>query len=130
VDTDRLNAETAALAIGATRSMVLSLVAGSLLDGKTHTAILTEHVITALVRAEEGGEAYLAIAAEGFIHPRMIALILSAVPGISGSDWQAEPGGVRDIKPRAGQIIWSTVIQPDVQARILNLAGKTEHDRR
>jgi hypothetical protein len=130
VDADRLKAETAALAIEATRSMVLSLVAGSLLDGDPHTAILTEHVITALVRAEEGGEAYLAIAAEGFIHSQMIALMLSAVPGISGSDWQAEPGGVRDIKPREGQIIWSTVLPPDIQARVLDLAEKIEHDRR
>lgn len=130
VDADRLKAETAALAIEATRSMVLSLVAGSLLDGDAHTAILTEHVITALVRAEEGGEAYLAIAAEGFIHPQMIALMLSAVPGISGSDWQAEPGGVRDIKPRGGQIIWSTVLPPDIQARVLDLAETIEHDRR
>jgi hypothetical protein len=121
VDEDRLKAETAALAVEATRAMVLSLVGGSLLDGNAHTAILSQHVITALVRAQDGGEAYLAIAAEGFIQPRMIALILSAVPEIRESDWQAEPGGVSDIKPRAGQIIWSTMIPPNVQARVLEL---------
>ena len=110
--------------------MVLRLVAGSLLDGNTHTAILSGHVITALVRAQDGGEAYLAIAAEGFIQPRMIALILSAVPGISESDWQAEPGGVTDIQPTQGQIIWSTMIPPNVQARILQLADPAEQDRR
>jgi hypothetical protein len=130
VDADRLKAETAALAVEATRSMVLSLVAGSLLDGKAHTAIMSEHVITALVRAEEGGDAYLAIAAEGFIQPRIIALMLSTVPGISDSDWQAEPGGVTGIKPREGQIIWSTVIPLDVQAHILELQETTEQDRR
>jgi hypothetical protein len=78
------------------------------------------------------GEAYLAIAAEGFIHPRMIALLLSSVPGVSESDWQAEPGGVTDIKPKQGQIIWSTVIPPDIQARILELAdaaAQTANDR-
>jgi hypothetical protein len=126
----RLKAETAALAVEATHAIVLSLVAGSLLDGNAYTAILSEHVITALVRAEDGGEAYLAIAAEGFIRPRMIALILSAVPGISESDWQAEPGGVSDIKPRAGQIIWSTMIPPNVQARILELVEPAEQNRR
>ncbi len=83
VDADRLKAETVALAVEATRSIVLGLVARSLLDGKAYAAILSEHIITALVRAEDGGEAYLAIAAEGFIQPRMIALILSSVPGIS-----------------------------------------------
>jgi hypothetical protein len=46
------------------------------LDGKAHTAILSEHVITALVRAEEGGDAYLAIAAEGLIPPDVRARIL------------------------------------------------------
>ncbi|MGH3252584.1 MAG: hypothetical protein ACRDOI_41095 [Trebonia sp.] len=122
VDADRLKAETAALAVEATHAVVLSLVAQSLLDGRAYTAILSEHLITALVRADDGGEAYLAIAAEGFIQSRMIALILSAVPGISGSDWQAEPGGVSDIKPKGGQIIWSTLIPPDAQARILELA--------
>lgn len=129
VDADRLIAETVTLAVEATRTMVLGLVARSLLDGKAYAAILSEHVITALVRAEDGGEAYLAIAAEGFIQPRMIALILSAVPGISESDWQAEPGGVSDIKPKEGQIIWSTLIPPDIQARILVLAETPDQDR-
>jgi hypothetical protein len=59
----------------------------------------------------------------------MIALILSAVPGIDESDWQAEPGGVSDIKPKEGQIIWSTMIPPDIQARILELAEAADEDR-
>lgn len=124
VDTDRLEAETAALAIEATRAMILSLVARSLLDGRAYTAILSGHTVTAIVRAEEGGEAYLAITAEGFIQPRIIALFLSAVPGISESDWQPEPGGVSGITPKDGQIIWSTLISPDVQALILEAAEK------
>lgn len=129
VDVDRFKAETAALAVEATRTMVLGLVARSLLDGKAYAAVLSEHIITALVRAEDGGEAYLAIAARGFIQPRMIALILSAVPGLSESDWQAEPGGVSDIKPKEGEIIWSTIIPPDIQARILELAEIADQDR-
>ena len=129
VDADRLEAETAALAVEATRTIVLGLIARSLMDGKAYAAILSGHIITALVRAEKGGEAYLAIAAEGFVQPRMIALILSAVPGISESDWQAEPGGVSDIKPKEGQIIWSTMIPPYIQARILEVAETTAEDR-
>lgn len=129
VDLDRLNAETITLAVEATRTMVLSLVARSLLDGKAYAAVTSEHIITALVRAEDGGEAYLAIGAEGFIHPRMIALILSAVPGVGDSEWQPEPGGVSGIKPKEGQIIWSTVIPADIQAHILELAEVTDEDR-
>lgn len=122
VDADRLKAETVALAVEATHTMVLGLVARSLLDGNAYSAILSGHIITALVRAADGGEVYLAIAAEGFIQPRMIALILSAVPELNQSDWQAEPGGVRDIEPKKGQIIWSTMIPNDIQTRILELA--------
>jgi hypothetical protein len=48
---------------------------------------------------------------------------------VGRSDWQAQPGGVSDIKPKEGQIIWSTVIPPDVQARILKLAETAERDR-
>jgi hypothetical protein len=54
-----------------------TLVARSLIDGKAYAAILSGHIVTALVRAQDGGEAYLAIAAEGFIQPRMIALELA-----------------------------------------------------
>jgi len=128
VDADRLEAETAALAVEATRSIVLSLVARSLLDGKTYTVVMSGHLISVLVRAEDGGEAYLAIAAEGFIQPRMIALILSAIPGIGESEWQPEPGGVSDIKPKEGQIIWSAMLPPDIQARILELGETVGED--
>jgi hypothetical protein len=48
-----------------------------------------------------------------------VHLLLDAVPGISEEDWQAEPGGVADIKPMTGQIIWSTIIPPEVQTEIL-----------
>jgi hypothetical protein len=94
VDIDRLKAETATLAVESTKAMVLRLVTRSLLKGKPCTATISGHSVTALVRAEEGGEAYLAIAAEGFIQPQIIALFLSAVPGLSEGDWQPEPGGV------------------------------------
>lgn len=126
VDAERLEAETAALAVEATRAIVVGLVARSLLDGKTYTAVMSGHLISVLVRAEDGGEAYLAIAAEGFIQPRMIALLLGAIPGIDEGEWQPEPGGVCDIVPKEGQIIWSTMIAPDIQARILELETVSE----
>jgi hypothetical protein len=119
VDSERLAAEVAVLAVLATRRLVLDLVVRSFHDGRPHTAILSNHVVTALVCAQDGAEAYLAITAEGFIHPKMIAIILTAVPGVSSEDWQPEPGGVADIKPRSGQIIWSTLIPTEIQASIL-----------
>jgi hypothetical protein len=50
------------------RDMVLTLIVRSLHDGKPYTAELSEHKATAVVRASDASEAYLAIAAEEFIH--------------------------------------------------------------
>lgn len=99
LDADRLAAEAAVLTVQATRHVVLDLVARSLQDGKPYTAMLSHHKVTALVRAPEGEEAYLAVAAEGFIHPEIIALIISAVPGVNDDDWQPEPGARKFKRP-------------------------------
>jgi hypothetical protein len=72
-----------------------------------------------VVRASDPSEAYLAITAEGFPDPRVIAVILDAVPGMGADDWLPEPGGAAGITPSAGQIIWPTIIPPDSQARML-----------
>jgi hypothetical protein len=119
VDKERLEAETAVLTVRAMRDMVLTLIVRSLHDGRPYTAELSEHKLTAVVRASDASEAYLAITAEGFIHPQIIAIILNSVPGIQESYWQAEPGGVAGITPQPGQIIWSTIIPPQVQMDII-----------
>lgn len=119
IDRRRLEAEIAARAVKALQETVLNLIAASLNDGKPYEIELQGHVISALVRASDASEAYLAIGTEGFIHPEMIALILAAVPGINRDDWLGEPGGVAGITPRPGQIIWSTIIPPEVQEQIL-----------
>ena len=119
IDKERFEAESAALTLRAIHDMVLTLIVRSLLDGKPYTAELSEHTVTAVVRAANPSEAYLAIVAEGFIHPQMIAVILNAVPGIADSDWQPEPGGVAGIDPQPGQIIWSTMIPAQVQAALI-----------
>ncbi len=79
--------------------------------------------MTAHIRASEGAEAYLAICSEGIWDADLIALILSCVPGIAADDWQPEPGGVWGIEPQMGQIIWSTIVPPDIQAILLEFDG-------
>ena len=120
IDRDRFIAEANLQAVQAIRNIVLGLIVKSLHDGRMYAAELREHRIAAMVRAADGSEAYLAISAEGFLHPDLIAVILDAAPGIKRDDWQAEPGGVAGITPRHGQIIWSTIIPPEVQADILS----------
>jgi hypothetical protein len=71
------------------------------------------------VKAHEG-EAYLAITTEGFLDPRMLAIMLSSVPGLTDEDWLPEPGSHMEFEPQPGQITFSTMIPADVQARILD----------
>jgi acetamidase/formamidase len=125
VDRERLEAETATLLVQGLRDLVLSLIAASLKDGSPYYAEVTGHRVTAVVRAsEDATEAYLAITAEGFSDPRVLGIILSAVPGIDKDDWLPEPGGAAGIDPNPGQIIWSTIIPPAVQANILTRAER------
>jgi hypothetical protein len=110
--------------VQAIREVVLTLIIKSLHDGRPYVAELGSHRVTAMVRASDGAEAYLAVSTEGFPHSDFIAVILDAVPGINKDDWQAEPGGVLGIAPRQGQIIWSTIIPPEAQADILSRFDK------
>ena len=122
IDVDRLQAELAAQAVEAMRRVVVTLIARSLCEGKPYSAEFSGHRVTAHVRAADGSEAYLAIVAEGHWDPRILATILSSVPGISPESWQPEPSEVAGITPESGQIIWSTIIPPEVQAKLLDLA--------
>lgn len=119
IDQKRLRAELALKTVLATRRLVRSLIAKSIRDGHAWTLEMEAHEITAMIRAEDG-EAYLVVCAEGFLDPRVIAVILDAVPGVPSGDWLPEPGKVLHIQPRDGQIIYSTIIPPAAQEAILD----------
>jgi hypothetical protein len=125
VDRERLEAETAVLLVQGLRNLVLAIIVKSLHDGRPYTAEIKGHRITVVVRASDASEAYLVVSTEGFFDPRVIAIILGAVPGIDQEDWLPEPGGAVGIDPTPGQIIWSTIIAPAVQADILARAEGT-----
>ncbi len=57
---------------------------------------------------------YLAIAMEGFLDPRAVAVVLSAVPGMS------DPGEVLGITPGAGQLVYSAMLPPETLAAVLD----------
>jgi hypothetical protein len=127
IDKQRLELETAALLARGLRDLVLNIIAKSLQDGRAYFAEVTGHRVTAVVRASDESEAYLAVSGEGFVDPRVLAIILKAVPGIDEDDWLPEPGGVAGIDPGPGEIIWSTIIPPAVQEDILARAEKKTH---
>lgn len=96
------------------KQIVIRLVAMSLKNGHLAVAEFRKHRIKALVRAENGHEAYLAIIAEGVPDPQMFALLLDCVPGVAPEDWQPEPSPLAEMHPGSGEIIWSTLFPSEV----------------
>lgn len=103
------------------KRMVVRLVAMSLRNGHLAVAEFRKHRIKALVRAENGDAAYLAIIAEGVPDPQMFALLLDCVPGVAPEDWQPEPSPLVEMDPGSGEIIWSTLFPSEVADAILDL---------
>jgi hypothetical protein len=67
IDRERLEAETAMLLIQGLRNLVLALIARSLQDGLPYMAEISGHTVTAVVRASDASEAYLAVGTEEFL---------------------------------------------------------------
>jgi hypothetical protein len=120
-DWKRLAAELAEAWRSRLQRVVLELVARSLRSGKAHVAEFRHHRVSALVRADDGDDAYLAIIAEGIPDPKVIAIILASVPGIPADHWQPEPGSVPGLSTVPGEVIWSTCLPPTISATVLDL---------
>jgi len=120
-DWKRLAAEQAVAWRREMKRIVIRLVAMSLKNGQLAVAEFRRHQIKALVRAENGHEAYLAIMAEGVPDPQMFALLLDCVPGVAPDDWQPEPSPLAEMNPGSGEIIWSTLFPSEVANAILEL---------
>lgn len=125
IDIRRLKAETAVQFTLAIRRTVRRAIALSLRRGKIYCATSGRHRIMALVRAKDG-DAYLAVAAEGFIDPKLLAVILGSVPHVAAGDWLPEPEGVFGMTPAPGQIVYSTIISAASQAAIMDEFSEDE----
>jgi hypothetical protein len=117
----RLAAELAEASRSRLQRIVVELVAGSLRNGKVQVAEFRHHRISVLVRADDGDDAYLAIIAEGVPDPKVIAVILSAIPGVPPEHWQPEPAAIEGLSTATGEIIWSACLPPAASAKILDL---------
>jgi len=120
-DWKRLRAEQAVAWRREMKHMVIKLIAMSLTTGQLAVAEFRRHRVKALVRADNGHEAYLAIIAEGVPDPQVFALLLDCVPGIAPEDWQPEPSPLADMEPSSGEIIWSTLFPSEIASLILAL---------
>ncbi len=123
-DWDRLGGEQAIAWRREMKRIVIQLIAMSLTTGHVAIAEFRDHRIKALVRAENGHEAYLAIVAEGVPDPKMFALLLDCVPGVAPEDWQPEPSPLAELEPAPGEIIWSTLFPPEISHQILELGDE------
>lgn len=121
-DYDRLRAELAWLFVSGIKDVVLTLIARSMLDNQTYEASITGHRIVAAVMSKDG-DTYLAVGSEGFVDPKLMAVVLNAVPLMNEHDWIPEPGEVLGIKPNYGQIVYSAIIPFKSQEAILQFYG-------
>ena len=101
------------------RRIVRDLIGRSLQDGRPYQAEFYNYRVTALARAH-GSETYLSIGAENIADPRVFAIIINAIPGIGPDSWLPEPDGVAGLIPGPGEVIWSTILPPEVAAQILD----------
>ena len=117
-DKKRYVAEQAALAVESIKAVVRECLCRSAHAGDAVVAETDGHRIVGLVKPMDG-ESYVAVAAEGFIDPNMLAIILNAVPEVNADDWLPEPGDVLGIQPLNGQIVYSALLPASALAALL-----------
>lgn len=100
------------------QQVMIEAAARSLRSGKIVTASFSRYEMGALVRADRG-EQYVAFIARGVFDPRVLAVMLDSLPGISNEHWQPEPGGAFGLEPQCGEVIYSAVLPSDVADSIL-----------
>jgi len=123
-DERRLDAELATMFRRGIKDVVIGAIAESMRTGKIVSAVAAEHYIQAFVRAPERDEAYLVLGSGGIYNEQIIAVILDSVPGVPHDDWQPEPTENLGIEPHSGEVLWSTMLPPEAQARIVQIADE------
>lgn len=118
IDHRRWKAEQTTLGAVALKRVVRELICRSASSGEMVGATVQGQQLIAWVKSKDG-ETYLAIAAEGFLDPKVLAVLLAAVPGVTSDDWQIEPGEVLGITPGTGQLVFSTMLPPESLAAVL-----------
>lgn len=119
----RWQAGQATLGVVALQRVVRELICRSAHSGGPVEATSQGRGLIAWVKSQDG-ETYLAIATEGFLDPREVAVVLNAVPGMTADDWQVEPGEVLGITPGTGQLVYSAMLPPESLAAMLDDAAK------
>lgn len=110
-DGKRVRAEDAFNARAVYEQVAVEAAARSLRTGKVVTAQFPTFAMGVLVRADRG-EQFIAFIARDVYDPRQLAVMLDSFPLIDNTDWAAEPGGIANLQPRTGEIVWSAPLDP------------------
>ncbi len=118
-DVDRLRAEVAWWANHFLKRTVREGCAEALRTSEVMQLSVGDTDLRIRVSVLEDGQAYVAVGTTGMLDPNFFAIVLSAFDGISPDDWMPEPTPPLSIPIIPGEIVWSTMLPPVVQATML-----------
>lgn len=124
-DRKRLRAELAFAERHVYQKVMLQATAASLRSGKVVSAEFSEFSMGVVVRADRGQQ-FVAFIARNVFDPKRLAVMMDSLPGVQTDEWGPEPGGIADLQPAPGEIIWSALLSPEVADRILDLVPYSE----
>jgi hypothetical protein len=114
----RWRAEHAVRAERRLRATVHSLLRESLLDGREHAAMLDGSALGIQVLADQGYSTYVAVRTIGSVPRRLVATILSLIPGCQLDAWMSDYAmPERAVAPE--EQVWSNMMDPTAAAKLL-----------
>ncbi|MFZ0187081.1 MAG: hypothetical protein WAL72_09065, partial [Streptosporangiaceae bacterium] len=94
------------------------LVRESLLDGHEHASMLDGAALGIQILADQGHETYVAIRIIGSAPRRLVATVLSLIPGCEFDAWMSDHAmPERAVAPE--EQIWSNIMDPVAAAKFL-----------
>jgi hypothetical protein len=115
----RWRAEAAARTERRLAITVHDLVRQSLLDGHEHAVMLDGAALGVQVLADQAHETYVAIRIIGSVPGRLVATILSLIPGCQSDAWMSDYAmPERAVAPE--EQIWSNIMDPAAAAKLLD----------
>jgi hypothetical protein len=115
----RWRAEAAVRTERRLKAVVHDLVRQSLLDGHEHAAMLDGAALGIQILADQGHETYVAIRIIGSVPRRLVATILSLIPGCELDAWMSDYAmPERAVAPE--EQIWSNIMDPVAAAKFFD----------
>lgn len=118
-DCRRLEAEVALSETLALQMTIRNAARQSLTNGDIRGFSVGSADVRVRVSVLPDGQAYVAVGAVDILDPNFYALIFNSFPGLDASEWLPEPNGAAGLVPAPGEMLYSALLPPDTQARLL-----------